>query len=252
MVLYARWLTLRNCGRFLHVASDFGSIYHTHPFLSQEMLYAGLTREQTRIPRQFIAAFDGYDFYRDFRIKELPLWFSVGILVNRRGEPLPKSRQVTDVNQFNSIRESTPTTSLRGPVPTYGSIESILPDNRFKTLAVSPAKEHLLAFMPGQVCWMGKKRTMFQVTDDLGVLVLGRQQGGDCLTPFIQIKLADVTRFARMEVIAGTQRYVVMRGEVKDSEGYAFDFEDGTLGLPQFALDDFLEQARSSPGPEEL
>jgi hypothetical protein len=244
MVLYAQWLTLRNCGRFLHVASDFGSNYHTHPFLSQEMLYAGLTRERTREPRQFIDAFGDYDFYRDFRVKSLPLWFSVGMLVGQAGEPLPKSRRVADVNQFNSIRESTPTTKLRGPVPTYGSIESILPDNRFKTLAVSPSKEHLLAFLPGQIFWMGKKRTMFQITDDLGPIMPGKQRHGDCLTPFIQVAPEDSMRFTRMEVVAGTQRYVVMRGEVEDSDAYRFNFEDGAIGLPYFSLDRFLEQLR--------
>jgi hypothetical protein len=244
MVLYARWLTLRNCGRFLHVASDFGSNYHTHAFLSQEMLYAGLTRERTREPRRFVDAFGGYDFYRDFRVKNLPLWFSVGILVDQTGHLLPKSRQVADVNQFNSIRESTPTTKLRGAVPTYGSIESILPDNRFKTLAVSPGKEYLLAFAPGQVFWMGKKRTMFQMTDSLGTIVLGKPRQGNCLTPFIQVKPADSMRFTRMEVIAGTQRYIVIRGEVKDSKAYCFNFEDGSIGLPYFSLDRFLKQIR--------
>jgi hypothetical protein len=242
MVLYARWLTLRNCGRFLHVASDFGSNYHTHPFLSQEMLYAGLTRERTREPYRFADAFGDYDFYRDFRVGDLPLWFSVGILVDQTGKLLPKSRQVADFNQFNSIRESTPTTKLRGPVPTYGNIESILPDNQFKTLTVSPAKEHLLAFTPGQVFWMGKKRTMFQTTDDLGPIVSGEQQHGDCLTPFIQVRPADSVRFTRMEVIAGTQRYVVIRGEVKDSDFYSFDFEHEGIGLPCFSLARFLEQ----------
>ena len=242
MILYARWLTLRNCGRFLHVASDFGSNYHTHPFLSQEMLYAGLTREQTREPRQFADAFGDYDFYRDFRVKDLPLWFSVGMLVDRTGKRLPKSRQVADVNQFNSIRESTPTTKLRGPVPTYGSIESILPDNRFKTLVVSPSKEYLLAFVYGQTFWMGKKRTMFQITDESGQIASGEQQRGDCLTPFVQVEPATSTRFARMEVIAGTQRYVVMRGEIKNGDIYLFNFGGEEIGLPYFSLERFLEQ----------
>jgi hypothetical protein len=244
MVLYARWLTLRNCGRFLHVASDFGSNYRTHPFLSQEMLYAGLTRERTRRPRQFADAFSNYDFYRDFRVKDLPLWFSVGILVDRTDAPLPKSRQVSDVNQFNSIRESTPSTNLDGPVPTYGSIESILPGNRFKTLAVSPTMEHLLAFKSGQVFWMGKKRTMFQVTDDLGEIVPGKQEHGNCPTPSIQVNSVDSVRFARMEIIAGTQRYVVVRGEVKDTDFYHFDFPLESVGVPQFSLKRFLEQIR--------
>ncbi len=241
MVLYARWLTLRNCGRFLHVASDFGSNYRTHPFLSQEMLYAGLTRERTREPRRFVDAFSNYDFYRDFHVKDLPLWFSVGILVDRTDALLPKSRQVSDVNQFNSIRESTPSTNLDGPVPTYGSIESILPGNRFKTLAVSPTKESLLTFKSGQVFWMGKKRTMFQMTR-LGEIVLGKRQHGNCLTPFIQARPTNSVRFARMEIIAGTQRYLVIKGEVRDSDFYHFEFMENGISLPCFSLERFLEQ----------
>lgn len=65
MKLYARGLLLRTCGRFLHIASDFGSNYKTLPFLSSEMLYAGLSRERSRIPRQTQAAMGDYNFYRD-------------------------------------------------------------------------------------------------------------------------------------------------------------------------------------------
>lgn len=245
MVLYARWLMIRNCGRFLHVISDFGSNYHTHPFLSQEMLYAGLTRERTRQPRHFVAAFDDYDFYRDFQVKDLPLWFSVGMLIDGSGKVLLKSRQVADTNQFNSIRESIPTTNLRGTVPTYGSIESILPNNQFRTLVVSPVREYLQAFKSGQVFWMGKKRTMFQIAPNLDEIVSGEQKVGTCLTPFVQVKPIDTMRFARMEVVAGTQRYVVMRGEVKDCEAYTFNFKDAVLGLPNFTLETFLNQVQS-------
>ena len=162
----------------------------------------------------------------------------------------PDATPAMDVEEDQRIKyldqhdDSTPTTKLRGPVPTYGSIESILPDNRFKTLVVSPGKEHLVTFAPGQVFWMGKKRTMFQTTDESGQIVSGEQQRGDCLTPFIQVRPAASTHFARMEVIAGTQRYVVMRGEVKDSDIYFFNFGGERIGLPYFSLDRFLEQIR--------
>ena len=47
MTWYVAMLILRNCGRFLNLASDFGSSYKTHTFVSSEALYAGMTREMS-------------------------------------------------------------------------------------------------------------------------------------------------------------------------------------------------------------
>jgi hypothetical protein len=240
MELYGRQITLRNCGRFLHVASDFGSNYQTHPFLSQEMLYAGLTRERSRVPKVFSTAMEGYDFHRDFRVAELPLWFSVGILVDQQGHLLPKARGSADANLFNSLNERTPGIQSDNRFPKYGSMEAILPDNRFLALAVSPLPEHLIAFVDGQVYWMGKKRTMFQVCG-VSELARGVEHHGDCHSCFVQIVPDDTPRFRRLQAIAGTQRYIVVRGEVADTDFVCFEFQQGNLGhrveVPWFVLE---------------
>lgn len=245
MELYARQITLRNCGRFMHVASDFGSNYQTHPFLSQEMLYAGLTRERSRVPRAFSTAMEGYDFHRDFRVAELPLWFSVGILVDRQGRPLPKARGVADINLFNSLSEGMPGIQSDDRFPKYGSMEAILPDNRFIVLAVSPRPEHLAAFVQGQVYWMGKKRTMFQLCE-LTEVVRGQKHHGDCQSCFVQIVPDDTPRFRRLQAIAGTQRYIVVCGEVANTDFMRFEFQRGNSGhqveVPWFVLERFLGQ----------
>ena len=72
--LHVREITLRNCGRFLHVAADCGSQYTTHAHLSSEMLYAGLTRERSRRPRTSEGAMGSYRFAEDFDLRPLPLW----------------------------------------------------------------------------------------------------------------------------------------------------------------------------------
>lgn len=243
MELYSRQITLRNCGRFLHVASDFGSNYQTHPFLSQEMLYAGLTRERSRVSRAFSTAMASCDFHRDFRVAELPLWFSVGILVNPQGELLPKVRGVADVNLFNSLSEGIPGIQSDSRFPKYGSMEAILPDNRFVALAVSPQLEHVTAFVEGQVYWMGKKRTMFQVCE-LTEVVKGEDHHGNCQSCFSQIVPGDIPRFRRLQVIAGTQRYIVARCEVVDTDFVRFEFLQGgpsyRMEVPQFVLERFL------------
>lgn len=245
MELYARQITLRNCGRFMHVASDFGSNYQTHPFLSQEMLYAGLTRERSRMPRAFSTAMEDYDFHRDFRLAELPVWFSVGILVDRQGRLLPKARGVADINLFNSLSEGTPGIQSDDRFPKYGSMEAVLPDNRFVALAVSPRPEHLRAFVDGQVYWMGKKRTMFQVCA-LTEVVKGQNQHGDCQSCFVQIVPDDTPRFRRLQAIAGTQRYIVVRGELTDIDFVRFEFRrgrpDNQVEVPWFVLERFLGQ----------
>ena len=65
-MMYCRKFKLRNCGRFLHVSSDFGSKYKTHTFLTSEALYAGLTRERTRKPKFVDVKSDKYDFFSTY------------------------------------------------------------------------------------------------------------------------------------------------------------------------------------------
>lgn len=243
MELFARGLILRNCGRFLHVASDFGSDYKTLPFLSSEMLYAGLSRERTRIPRHTLAAMNDYNFFSDFRVKEWPIWFTPAMLVNDKGEILPKSRRDTDTHLFNSLKEREPGIQEDGRYPKFGSMETILPDRHFQTVAVSPEIDLMGQFEQGQVFWMGKKRTMFQI-EVLTDTVSSQAVEGECATPFLQVSIPHVTKFKALEILAGTQRYLVMRGKTENSVHWQFIFNViplfNQVAIPAFAIAEFL------------
>jgi hypothetical protein len=130
--LYGRRLLLRNCGRFLHVAGDFGSNYSTHPYLSSEMLYAGLTRELARRPRSFTGKMSGYDFFGDFDVASRPVWFTPGILLNKHTmEAAGRNRNLLDAHLFNSTLEERPGIQDNNRLPKYGSMETVLPGNTF-------------------------------------------------------------------------------------------------------------------------
>lgn len=244
MDLFAKGLLLRNCGRFLHVASDFGSNYKTLPFLSSEMLYAGLSREQTRTPRQAQDLMGEYDFFKDFRIKEWPVWFTPAMLVDQgSGQIIPKSRRDTDTHLFNSLKEGTPGIQEDGRYPKFGSMETILPDRHFWTLAISPEPSFVNRFEPEQVFWMGKKRTMFQIAI-ITETSTGKPAEGECTTPFLQVISANVMHFKTMEILAGTQRYLVIRGDIGDVRHWTFTFKTLPLfervSIPAFSIDGFL------------
>src|SRR5215213_4598160 len=151
MVLYARALLLRNCGRFTHVSSDFGSQYRTHAFASSEALYASLTRGVTWCHANRLvdlkedakkSASDDY-FFCDYDVKAKPVWFTPGVFVDRALHLLAKQRAVVDRNDFNVVDEGYPSTGGGGRayfVPTYGRIESVLPDHWLLACALSPRK----------------------------------------------------------------------------------------------------------------
>src|SRR5713226_8013467 len=100
--MYVRALLLRNCGRFTHVQSDFGSQYHTHMFVTSHALYASLTRGMTwRHSSKFVdldhdAEKPGRDdyFFCDYDVKAKPLWFTPGIFVDEQFCSLTKHRRV--------------------------------------------------------------------------------------------------------------------------------------------------------------
>ena len=219
-ILYARRISLRNCGRFLHVSADFGSEYTTHAHISSEMLYAGLTRERSRKPRAFRAAMSAYRFTEDFDLVTLPLWFTVGVPVDRPGaNDVPSagiipalSRVRRDRHTFNSTLEGMPGVQTNDRLPKFGWMETVLPDHRFATLAFSTEPKQL-GFERGQVFWMGKKRTMFQITD-VGDVLNGAWRHGSCESPVIQIGPTDVPLFETMQVLAATQRCLVVRGRL--------------------------------------
>ncbi len=246
--IYARAMLLRNCGRFLNISSDYGSDYKTHPFLTAEMLHAGMSRERGRSSREFVAAFDDYDFFRDFDVGKAPLWFTPATLCKEDEDGIryvSKSRMVTDRNLFNSLKESDPGIQDNNLLPKYGSMESIIAGQQFYTVGFSPKHEELDSFTVGQTFVMGKKRTMFQIA------LLSSSTAGEqireqvCRCDFVQVQPRDVTFFSGIEVLAATRRYLVLRGETKPVAALRFHFDKPFLGevlIPEFVLQPFLDQ----------
>lgn len=258
-MLYGRWLLLRNCGRYVHISADFGSEYTTHVHLSSEMLYAGLTREQSRRPRGFGAAMASYNFTDDFDLAALPLWCTVGMLLQPRVDGADgtavetalatgglgrlyesgKSRRTVDVHTFNSTLEASPGVQTNDRLPKYGQIETVLPDQRFLTFVFSWQPDLLMRFAPGQVFWMGKKRCMFQITELSPLQGLAWQQG-PCETPPIQVRPENVPQFSAMQVLAATHRYLVVRGEIRTANYLRIGAKEG---VPALALRPLLAVA---------
>jgi len=255
-VLYARALLLRNCGRFTHVSSDFGSQYRTHTFASSEALYASLTRGVTwRHADRFVdlkedakkSASDDY-FFSDYDVKARPIWFTPGIFVDGELHLLAKQRDVVDRNDFNVVDEGYPSTGGGGRpyfVPTYGRIEGVLPDHRLLTCALSPQESELEGFALGQTFLMGKKRTMFQVTGASQVAELIETEGdapiGECQP--IQVRMDEISNFHEYEVLAGTARYLLVRGRTSEASlAASFTNLDGTLELRRVLPAFWVEQ----------
>lgn len=270
-MLYARALLLRNCGRFTHVSSDFGSQYHTHTFVTSEALYASLTREitwrhETRlIDLDADAKKSGRDdyFLCDYDVRARPLWFTAGLFVDEKLRVLPKramsrrsrpggERPVVDTTNFNVVDEDYPSTGGKRPdgarrrffCPTYGRIESVLPDHRLFTCALAPGLDQLEWFKPGQTFLMGKKRTMFQLLYVSSTTELEEARNASTLDEYqpVQIKLGEIGNFREYEVIAGTARYLLVRG-FSPGRSLAASFDDfGDVGptrriLPSFWVD---------------
>ncbi len=224
-MLYARALLLRNCGRFTHLSSDFGSQYRTHTFASSEALYASLTRGVTwRHESKFVdlkedaekSASEDY-FFRDYNVKEKPIWFTPGVFVDRELRLLAKQRGVVDRNDFNVVDEGYPSTGGGGRayfVPTYGRIEGVLPDHSMLTCVLSPDESELEGFARGQTFLMGKKRTMFQLADVSEIEELVEVEGGASIEECqpVQVSMAEVSNFREYEILAGTARYLLVRG----------------------------------------
>ncbi len=248
-MLYARAITLRTCGRFTVVASDFGSEYRTQQFVSSEALYASLTRGATWTPRRISLnqAEDTYDFARDYRVAEMPVWFTPGIFANANGTRL--SNSALDFSAFNVVAEFYPSTSnayvfrkgileekgRSGTVPTYGRIQAILPNHEFVTYALSN-DSRWLEYHIGQTFLLGKKRTMVQIKN-MSEIKQGVQQQGICQTEYLQFPPAAIQFFGGLEIFAATLRFVVVRGKTHDNTEYwNFQFVHRTLALPSFYL----------------
>lgn len=262
MTLYARALTLRNCGRFTVIASDFGADYRTHTHITSEALYASLTRGaswraggqvngQTLYPLIQIKS-DRYDFAADYNLAALPIWFTPGLFINNSNLRLPDSD--LDAGYFNVVHELYPTTSKkyyfkkgelsRGDrpvhVPTYGTWQGILPDRRFYTFALTNDVALLEQFEPGQTFLLGKKRTMVQVVKT-SEIVAGKQATGQCQTGYLQLRPDEMRHFVAFEVLTGTIRYLIARGATQANTNYV-EFNvtipglEIPLALPEFYL----------------
>jgi hypothetical protein len=236
--LYGRQILLRNCGRFLHVAGDFGSNYSTHPYLSSEMLHAGLTRELSRRPRSFAEKMSGYDFFADFDVAARPIWFTPAILIDGRTDRAAgRARDLLDTQLFNSTLEERPGIQDNNRLPKYGSMETVLPGTLFRAVALSPSRELLKSYEVSQVFWMGKKRTMFQVTE-LGEAVAAESTYEECLTEYVQASSEVIRSFDAYSVLGASQRYLVVSGE-GNFEHLRFSSPE-LKSIPEFSIRGFL------------
>ncbi|MBI4489841.1 MAG: hypothetical protein HY694_12200 [Deltaproteobacteria bacterium] len=253
-MLYARAFRLRNCGRFTHISSDFGSQYHTHTFVTSEALYASLTREVTwrheskfvELERDALKSASGDYFFCDYDVAKKPIWFTPGVFVDEQLRPLPKQRGVVDKNDFNVVDEGYPSTGGRrvdGAVrqffcPTYGRIEGVLPDHRMITCALSSQREELQAFTVGQTFLMGKKRTMFQIVDTSTIYeTVEEPMGGE--TPFVQVRPERLSDFEYYEIMAATARYLMVRGMYTKPVIKA-EVDNRTIAVPKSLVETFF------------
>jgi hypothetical protein len=247
-MLYARAITLRNCGRFTVIASDFGSDYRTHTHVTSEALYASLTRGATWRPRTIDLKDDPADFTLAYDVAAMPTWFLPGTFVADGVPRLPDAH--LDRSAFNVVNELYPSTSKiyvfkKGSltekdrpyhVPTYGTIQTVKTDRRLTTWAFSPKRALLEDFSEGQTFVLGKKRTMFQIVT-LSEIAGSKIVRGRFTSPFIQVTLEDVCKFASYEILAATMRYLILRGEPRDEEiCHRFDIVSGTLYVPEWYL----------------
>lgn len=264
MTLYARAITLRNCGRFTVIASDFGGDYRTHTHVTSQALYASLTRGATWRAGGTVEGHpvypairvrkDRYDFAADYDLEALPLWFTPGLFARRNGDEL--SDQALDAGYFNVVHECYPSTSKQfkfnkkgqlkstgrpSRVPTYGTWQGILPDRRLQTIALSREPVLLEEFEIGQTYLLGKKRTMMQITA-LSEVTTGEEKHGTCQTGLLQMPPDKITHFHSFDVVAATMRYLIVHGETRVEQTYVvFDLQNvhnaAPLALPQFYLE---------------
>ncbi|HRQ42391.1 MAG TPA: hypothetical protein PLD25_31125 [Chloroflexota bacterium] len=252
MTLYARKIVLRNCGRFTVIQSDFGADYRTHTHVTSEALYASLTRGVTWQPKPIVVKNDADDFVRDYNPSALPIWFTPGIFLDKDGKS-QLAQDTFDTAYFNVLHEAYPTTSKSygyaktgileeqsrpHHTPTYGTWQGIKPDNRLFTCAFSPDIRLLEAFTIGQTFLLGKKRTMMQIIH-VEEIVEGKAGVGSCTTPFLQVSTTGIALFQSFEVMAGTIKYLIMRGITQPRTKHVQFGEH--LAIPVFAIPAYME-----------
>jgi hypothetical protein len=240
------------------VASDFGSDYRTHTHVTSEALYASLTRGATWRPHLIDLRNDPDAFTRAYNVAAIPVWFLPGIFMAGGSHRLPDDH--FDTTTFNVVHEFYPSTSRsyifkmgslreRGRpyyIPTYGTIQSVMPDQRLLTYCFSARPELLQRFAEGQTFLMGKKRTMFQVLELSGV-VEGRRKRGKCNTGWLELyaKYSHYWQhFASFEVSSVTLRYIILRGATPgDTDYIEFTLPNSLLCVPDFYFE-LLKQER--------
>jgi hypothetical protein len=262
-MLYARAITLRNCGRFTVIASDFGSDYRTHTHVTSEALYASLTRGATWNPHLIDLKKDPEDFTLAYDVQAMPIWFLPGIFTANGSSRLPDAS--LDTTAFNVVHEFYPSTSKAYTfrsgnleekdrpyhVPTYGTIQAITPNHRLVTLAFSPRQELLEKYAVDQTFLLGKKRTMFQIME-ISPCVEGQWMKRECLTPWLELPPGEISRFRSFQVMAATMRYVLLRGQTREEISCVnFQLQEESFCLPDFYLErlPFPIQVEDNPEP---
>ncbi|VVB71173.1 Uncharacterised protein [uncultured archaeon] len=248
-MLYARAITLRNCGRFTVVASDFGSDYRTHTHVTSEALYASLTKGATWKPHLVDLENDTYAFLETYDVPKMPIWFLPGLFLLNGSYRLPDDH--LDSNSFNVVNELYPSTSKcfvfkKGDfeekqrphhVPTYGTIQSIKPNHVLTTCAFSPRRALLDNFVEGQTFVLGKKRTMFQIVE-LSAVVEGQWKNGICGTDWLELPPNYGSRFQQFQILSATMRYIIVKGLTKDNIKYIeFIIAGNSICVPDFYWD---------------
>jgi len=253
-VVYGRAIIIKNCGRFLNIASDFGSEYKTHPFLTEQMVYAGLTRENELIGDKKLQIEKGivpdeYEFNNRYKLPN-GRYFTCAYIIDKKKckeekkiDLWNKNRDNSDINDFNSIDETNAGVQDNNKLPKFGNIESMLTNNYFLTIAFSTDKDYLEKYYSGQTFYMGKKRTMFQI-QEMSDIVKGDliEEEAELFLP-IQVNHNEVDNFNYYSIMTLTQRYILLKGKTKLGDNYRWDldFKDlNKINLPKFFVDKYL------------
>lgn len=252
--VYGRLIILKNCGRFLNIESDFGSEYKTHPFLTEQMTYAGLTRENKLINNDEVKIEKGivpekYNFNRRYNIPN-GRYFTCGYIINKEKlnekgeiELWSKNRNNTDINDFNSIDETNAGVQENEKMPKFGNIESLLPNNYFIVFAFSLDKEYLKNYYLGQTFYMGKKRTMFQIENISNIRSSTENKiKADIQLP-IQIERNEIKNFDYYNIVTLTRRYMLIKGKTDKIKNFSWklDYKNiQNINLPSFFIKKYL------------
>jgi len=250
--MYARVLLLRNCGRYTMVRSDLGSDYMTSRFLSEESMYAGLTREVTRQFGRIKPKMESV-FSKAYDIPSKPIWFTPGIFVddafhvqdvvaldrmkyNVIDEAIPSTNKSTvyDKNGVRSIKD-------RNHTATFGSIESVLPGQYVFTIGISPHQELLRAYREQDVYLMGKKRSMFEVMGCSDITTLQEDEMEHTVP--VQVQMGQLDTFHSYTIHEVNARYFLVEG--RPIKTWRIDVEVAGQAITRYLPDLFVQKAQT-------